>query len=97
LVWVNSSWTAVSDRPEEVDIAPGIAAVLGPKDASEIQCTKSASQLNSTIMQYYFIDKMANTIEADKKLTHDKASKLFLLLLFGEVARQGGREDRSGS
>ncbi|KAL7416408.1 FACT complex subunit-domain-containing protein [Mrakia frigida] len=71
-------WTKALGEAEkkldEVDIAPGLSAVMALKDASELKHIATAARLNTTLMTHYFVEKMASTIEADKKLSHEKAS-----------------------
>lgn len=65
-----SALSEISKEIEEVDIAPGISAVMSVKDEKELRAIRDASRASSHIMADYFVDTMSDILDADKKVTH---------------------------
>jgi nucleosome binding factor SPN SPT16 subunit len=56
---------------ELVDVSPGLAVVMAPKDANEWDLMKKSSVLSNKVMKHGFVKKLEEIIEEEGKITHD--------------------------
>ena len=56
---------------ELVDVSPGLAVVMAPKDTAEWDLMKKSSVLSNKVMKHGFVKKLEEIIEEESKITHD--------------------------
>ncbi|KAI9836234.1 MAG: FACT complex subunit spt16 [Sarea resinae] len=61
---------------EEVDIANALsAAAFSVKDENELRAMRDASRACTGLMTAYFVEEMSETLDAEKKMSHDALSR----------------------
>ncbi|KAH8117216.1 FACT complex subunit SPT16 [Phellopilus nigrolimitatus] len=66
--------TAVGEsehKPEIVDISPAVSTILAVKDEEELKCTRIATNLTSTLLNYHIAPKLETILDREAKITHD--------------------------
>ncbi|PPQ86867.1 hypothetical protein CVT25_012586 [Psilocybe cyanescens] len=58
-------------KPELVDVAPAISALLAVKDEEELKWTQTAANLTSTLLKYHVALKLESILDKESKITHD--------------------------
>ncbi|KIM49314.1 hypothetical protein M413DRAFT_438502 [Hebeloma cylindrosporum] len=73
-----SEWQALvndaSQKPELVDMAPAISALLAVKDEEELRWTQTAASLISTLLKYHVAPKLESILDKESKITHEMLS-----------------------
>ncbi|PVU99977.1 hypothetical protein BB559_000235 [Furculomyces boomerangus] len=65
----------INFRAEDIDISPGVGAVLSLRDSNEMESVRFACDVSSKIMSEYFIDTMADFVGSGVDITHDQFSE----------------------
>jgi nucleosome binding factor SPN SPT16 subunit len=56
---------------ELVDVSPGLALVMAPKDDTERDLMKKSSVLSNKVMKHGFVKRLEEIIEEESKITHE--------------------------
>lgn len=59
---------------QEVDISDDVFSVMGPKEESEIENIKVASNIAQTILKEFIVPEILSVLDNEKKVTHSRLS-----------------------
>ena len=62
----------ISKDVEEVDISTALSLAFAVKDETELRSMRTAARAASGMMADYWIDEMAEVLDSEKKVTHNK-------------------------
>lgn len=62
----------ISKDVEEVDISAALSLAFAVKDETELRSMRTAARAASGMMADYWIDEMAEVLDSEKKVTHNK-------------------------
>lgn len=60
----------ISKDVEEVDISAGLSQAMSIKDEEELKAIRTGAKAASAVMSDYWVDEMAEVLDAEKKATH---------------------------
>ncbi|KAH7889938.1 FACT complex subunit SPT16 [Phlebopus sp. FC_14] len=76
----------VANKPEEVDIAPAMSALLAVKDDEELKIIRIAANLTSTLLIHHIVIKLETILDKEAKITHEQfASQIELRIGTGDA------------
>ena len=64
----------ISKDVEEVDVSAAFSMAFAVKDETELRAMRTAARAASGLMSDYWIEEMAEVLDAEKKITHTKLS-----------------------
>ncbi|KAJ8589733.1 FACT complex subunit SPT16 [Rhizopogon salebrosus TDB-379] len=72
-------------KPELVDMAPALSALMAVKDEEEMKCIRTAANLTSTLLVHHIVVKLEMILDKEAKITHEQfASQIEARLGSGE-------------
>ncbi|KDQ60609.1 hypothetical protein JAAARDRAFT_31568 [Jaapia argillacea MUCL 33604] len=84
-----------ASKPELVEMAPALSALLAPKDEEELKAVRTAANLSSTLLAHHIAIKLETILDKEAKISHEQfAAQIEMRLGSGEGDKAKGPDMR---